>query len=61
MDVNKGVPTLFANCEKLIWNFFIKIQPGYIPLDGLCLGFLAELKKKKIEGDLWGKSFIGNV
>ena len=23
-DLNKGVPTLFAYCEKLIWKFFFK-------------------------------------
>ena len=26
MDLNKGVPTLFAYCEKLIWKFFFKFN-----------------------------------
>ena len=26
MDLNKGIPTLFAYCEKLIWKFFFKFN-----------------------------------
>ena len=31
MDLNKGVPMLFAYCEKLIWNFFFKFNQGACP------------------------------
>ena len=31
MDLNKGVPTLFAYCEKLIWKFFFKFNEGMCP------------------------------
>ena len=31
MDLNKGVPTLFAYCEKLIWKFFFKFKQGTCP------------------------------
>ena len=50
MDLNKGVPTLFAYCENPIWNFFFLIQPGYMPLDGLCLAFFQDFSLKKIRG-----------
>ena len=30
-DLNKGVPTLFAYCEKLNWNFFFKFNQGTCP------------------------------
>ena len=26
MDLKKGIPTLFAYCEKLTWNFFLKFK-----------------------------------
>ena len=28
MDLNNGVPTLFAYCEKLIWKIFFKFNQG---------------------------------
>ena len=31
MDLNKGVPTLFAYCEKLIWTIFFKFNQGTCP------------------------------
>ena len=31
MDLNKGVPTLFAYCEKLIWTIFFKFKQGTCP------------------------------
>ena len=31
MDLNKGVPTLFADCGKLIRNFFFKFNQGTCP------------------------------
>ena len=31
MDLNKGVPTLFAYCEKLIWKMFFKFKQGTCP------------------------------
>ena len=31
MDLNKGVPTLFAYCEKLIWKIFFKFKQGTCP------------------------------
>ena len=31
MDLNKGVPTLFAYCENLIWKFFFKFNQGTSP------------------------------
>ena len=31
MDLNKGVPTLFAYCEKLIWKIFLKFNQGTCP------------------------------
>ena len=31
MDLNKGVPTLFAYCEKLTWKFFFKFNQGMCP------------------------------
>ena len=31
MDLKKGVPTLFAYCEKLIWKFFFKFKQGTCP------------------------------
>ena len=31
MDLNKGVPTLFAYCEKLIWKIFFKFKHGTCP------------------------------
>ena len=32
MDLNKGDPTLFAYCEKLIWKCFFKFKQGTCPL-----------------------------
>ena len=37
MDLNTGVPTLIAYCEKIYPETFLELQPGYVPLDGLCL------------------------
>ena len=31
MDLNKGVPTLFAYCKKLIWKFVFKFKQGTCP------------------------------
>ena len=31
MDLNKGLPTFFAYCEKLIWKFFSKFNQGTCP------------------------------
>ena len=31
MDLKKGVPTLFAYCEKLIWKCFFKFKQGTCP------------------------------
>ena len=31
MDLKKGVPTLFAYCEKLIWKMFFKFNQGTCP------------------------------
>ena len=31
MDLKKGVPTLFAYCEKLIWEKKIKFKGGTCP------------------------------
>lgn len=31
MDLIKGVPTLFAHCEKLIWKLFFKFNRGMCP------------------------------
>ena len=31
MDLNKGVPTLFVYCEKLIWKIFFKFKQGTCP------------------------------
>ena len=31
MDLNKGVPTLFAYGEKLIWKFFFNFKQGTCP------------------------------
>ena len=31
MDLNKGVPTLFAYCEKLIWKIFFTFKQGTYP------------------------------
>ena len=31
MDLNKGVPTLFAYCEKLNWKIFFKFNQGTYP------------------------------
>ena len=31
IDLNKGVPTLFAYCEKLIWKCFFKFTQGSCP------------------------------
>ena len=31
MDLNKGVPTLFAYCERLIWKIFFKFKQGTCP------------------------------
>ena len=31
MDLNIGVPTLFAYCEKLIWKFFFKFNQDTCP------------------------------
>ena len=42
MDLNKGVPTLFAYCEKTDLEIFLYIQAGYVPLDGLCLDFFRD-------------------
>ena len=30
-ELNKGVPRLFAYCEKLIWKFFFKFKQGTCP------------------------------
>ena len=59
MDLNKGVPTLFAYCEKTDLDFFFKFNQGGTlgwPLLGIFSGFFFFL-----EGGLWGKSFIGNI
>ena len=37
-----------------------QIQPGYVPLDGLCLEFFGDFSDF-FEGGLLGKSFIGNI
>ena len=31
MDLNKGVPTLFAYCEKMIWTIVFKFKQGTCP------------------------------
>ena len=31
LELNKGVPTLFAYCEKLIWIFFFKFNQDTCP------------------------------
>ena len=31
MDLNTGVPTLFAYCEKLMWKFFFKFNQDTCP------------------------------
>ena len=40
MDLNKGVPTLFAYCEKLIRKFFFKFSQGTCPCMHFALIFL---------------------
>ena len=42
MDLNKGVPKLFAYWEKLIWKIILYIQLEYVPLDGFCLEFFRD-------------------
>ena len=39
MDLNKGVPKLFAYCEKLIWKFFFKFNQGTYPWMALAWNF----------------------
>ena len=39
MDLNKGVPTLFAYCEKLIWNFSFKFNQGMCPWTAFAWNF----------------------
>ena len=59
-DLNKGVPTLFAYCEKIIWNFFFKFTQGTC----LCMAFawiFFLIFLTFFEGGLWGKSFMGNI
>ena len=60
MDLNKEVPTLFAHCKKTDLENVLKIQPGYVPLDGLCLEFFRDFSHFSEEG-LWDKSFIVNI
>ena len=59
MDLKKGVPTLFAYCEKLIWKFFFKFKQGTC-LGWPLLGFFPDFSDF-FEGGLWGKLFIGNI
>ena len=42
MDLNKGVPTLFAYCEELTWNFYFnstRVRAHRWPLLGIFSGF----------------------
>ena len=39
MDLSKGVPTLLAYCEKLIWKFFFKFNQGTCPWMAFALIF----------------------
>ena len=39
MDLNKGLPTLFVYCEKLIWKFFLKFKQGTCPWMAFALIF----------------------
>ena len=40
MDLNKGVPTLFAYCEKLIWKIFFKFNQVTCPWMDFAWNFL---------------------
>ena len=62
MNLNRGVPTFLAYCEKKSLGNISLIQPGYVPLDGLCLEFFRDFYYfLGGGGGLWGKSFIGNI
>ena len=60
MDLNKGVPTLFAYCEKLIWKIFFKFKQGTCPWMAFAWNFFG-IFMIFFQGGLWGKSFIGNI
>ena len=60
MDLNKGVPTLVAYCEKLMWKFFLKFKQGTCPCMAFAWNFFQDFSDF-FEGGLWGKSFIGNI
>ena len=44
MDLNKGVPTLFAYCEKLIRKIFFKFKQGTCPWMAFAWNFFGILK-----------------
>ena len=60
MDLKKGVLTMFAYCEKLIWKFFFKVNQGTSPWMAFAWNFFL-IFLIFLEGGLWGKSFKGNT
>ena len=52
MDLNKGVPTLFAYCEKLIRKFFFKFNQGMCPWMAFAWNFFRDLKKFFLMGSV---------
>ena len=61
-DLNKGVPTLFAYCEKLIWKCFFKFSQGTCPWMAFAwIFFSRDFSDFFFEGGLWGKSLIGKI
>ena len=60
MNLNRGVPTFLAYCEKKSLGNISLIQPGYVPLDGPCLEFFRDFSNV-FKRRMWGKSFIGNI
>ena len=56
----KGVPTLFAYCEKPVWKFFFKFNQGTCPQMAFAWDFFPDFFYF-FEGDPWDESFIGNT
>ena len=61
MDLNKGLPTFFAYCEKLIWKFFSKFNQGTCPWMTFASNFFGIFLIFFLKEGLCGKSFIGNI
>ena len=60
MDLNKGVPTLFAYCEKLMWKIFFKFNQ-VCALRWPLVVIVSRFFYFFFRGGLWGKSLRGSL